>query len=56
MEEWGGICYALSAFEARAPDGWELLPIIKVGEDLRGRANDYLRGVGRIAPSPTATH
>ncbi len=31
VEEWGGICYALSAFEATAPDGWELLPIIKVG-------------------------
>ncbi len=49
VEEWGGICYALSAFEATAPDGWELLPIIKVGGDLRERANDYLRGLGRIA-------
>jgi hypothetical protein len=49
VEEWGGICYALSAFEATAPDGWELLPIIKVGGDLRERANDYLRGLSGIA-------
>lgn len=49
VEEWGGICYALSAFEATATDGWELLPIIKVGGDLRERANDYLRGLSGIA-------
>ena len=49
VEEWGGICYSLSAYEATAPDGWELLPIIKVGGDLRERANEFLRGLGRIA-------
>ena len=45
VEEWGGICYGYSAFEAAAPDGWELLPIVKVGADLRDRADEYLHGV-----------
>ncbi|UCG74906.1 MAG: carbohydrate kinase family protein [Gemmatimonadota bacterium] len=48
VEEWGGICYGLSAFEAIGPEGWELMPIIKVGADLRERANEYLRGLRRI--------
>ena len=48
VEEWGGICYGFSAFEAVAPDGWELFPIVKVGSDLRDRANDYLRGLSRV--------
>ena len=48
VEEWGGICYGLSAFEVAAPDGWELLPIVKVGANLRERANDYLRALGRV--------
>lgn len=48
VEEWGGICYGLSAFEAAAPDGWELLPIVKVGANLRERANDYLRSLSRV--------
>lgn len=30
VQEWGGIAYALSAFEAVRPAGWTMLPIIKV--------------------------
>jgi hypothetical protein len=48
VEEWGGICYGFSAFEAAAPDGWELLPIVKVGANLRERANAYLRDLSRV--------
>ncbi|MEJ2339873.1 MAG: carbohydrate kinase family protein [Gemmatimonadales bacterium] len=48
VEEWGGICYGFSAFEAAAPDGWELLPIVKVGANLRERANAYLSSLSRV--------
>ena len=48
VEEWGGICYGLSAFGAAAPADWGLVPIIKVGADLRERANRYLSGLPRI--------
>jgi hypothetical protein len=49
VEEWGGITYALSAFDAALPDDWELVPLVKVGEDLAPRARDFLRGLRHIA-------
>lgn len=60
VEEWGGIAYSLSAFEAAGPSGWRALPIIKVGRDLRREADRLLesyRAVGslegvRVVPEP----
>lgn len=49
VEEWGGIAYALGAFEAALPGGWELVPLIKVGRDLRDEAARLLRGMSRVA-------
>jgi hypothetical protein len=49
VEEWGGIAYALGALDAALPDDWEVVPIIKVGADLWGRANEYLRTLRRVA-------
>ncbi|MGH7483899.1 MAG: hypothetical protein ACRELV_17250 [Longimicrobiales bacterium] len=42
VEEWGGIAYALAALTAAMPDGWDVVPLIKIGEDLRHRAVDFL--------------
>jgi hypothetical protein len=42
IEEWGGIAYALAALEVSLPSDWEMVPLIKVGRDLAGRANDFL--------------
>lgn len=42
VEDWGGIAYSLAAWEAVAPPGWGLVPIIKVGEDLREAAVGFL--------------
>jgi hypothetical protein len=50
VEEWGGITYAFSAFDAALPDSWEVIPIVKVGSDLAGRARSYLRSLRRLAP------
>ena len=50
VEEWGGITYALGALDAALPADWEIVPIIKVGEDLATRAREFLRGLRRIAP------
>lgn len=49
VTDWGGIAYSLTAFEAAAPEGWTVVPIIKVGEDLRERADIFLRGLRRVA-------
>ncbi len=50
VEEWGGITYALGALDAALPDDWEIVPVIKVGDDLRTRADEYLRTLRRVAP------
>ena len=47
VEEWGGVAYALSAFEAALPDDWEIVPIIKVGSDLSESAWRFLRSFPR---------
>lgn len=60
VEEWGGISYALAAASAAAPAGWEVVPILKVGDDLSERAFRFLRslpgfelGRVRVVPEPT---
>jgi len=59
FEEWGGISYALAALDASLPDGWEVVPIVKVGQDLAARAHGFLRGLrtargARFVEVPTA--
>jgi len=48
VEEWGGIAYALAAFEASLPPGWEVVPLIKVGFDLAGEARELLATFSRL--------
>ncbi len=50
VEEWGGIAYALAALDATLPDGWEIVPVIKVGRDLAEAANQFLRALQRPTP------
>ena len=50
VEEWGGITYALAAIDAALPADWEIVPIMKVGSDLAGRAAEFLRTLRRAAP------
>ena len=49
VEEWGGITYALGALEAGLPEGWEIVPIVKVGEDLAPAARQFMSRLRRIA-------
>lgn len=61
VEEWGGIAYALAAFDAALPPDWDLVPICKVGDDRAAHAREFLStlrrlpaGAGAVAvPSPT---
>jgi hypothetical protein len=50
VEEWGGIAYALGALDASLSPEWEIVPLIKVGRDLSGQAQDLMRGLARLAP------
>jgi hypothetical protein len=49
VEEWGGITYALSGLDAALADDWEIVPIIKVGDDLADRANRFIHSLAHIA-------
>lgn len=48
-EEWGGLAYALGAFEALRPEGWGLVPILKVGADLAPAARRLLTDLRSIS-------
>jgi hypothetical protein len=50
VEEWGGIAYALAAFEATLPEDWVVVPLIKVGRDMAGEANAFLQSLARVPP------
>ena len=50
VEEWGGIAYALSAFDAVLPEDWQIVPLIKVGRDLAPKANAFLKTLRHPAP------
>lgn len=50
VQEWGGITYALSAFDAALPGSWEVIPLARVGADLWPRACEFVAGLRRAAP------
>ncbi|MEP6573935.1 MAG: PfkB family carbohydrate kinase [Gemmatimonadota bacterium] len=50
VEEWGGIAYALAGLDASLPPGWEIVPLIKVGQDLSAQANELMRSFTRLTP------
>lgn len=52
VEEWGGISYAMEALSVALPEGWVMRPILKLGEDLAGRALDYLGSIPRVELEP----
>jgi hypothetical protein len=50
VQEWGGIAYALASLDANLPEGWEIVPLIKVGNDLAAQAREFLGSLQRLAP------
>ena len=50
VEEWGGITYALGAFDAALPNDWQIVPLVKVGRDMLPRAREFLGTLKRLAP------
>ena len=51
VEEWGGIAYALAGMDAALPSEWEIVPLIKVGQDLAAEAARFLATLERLAPN-----
>ncbi|MDT8436860.1 MAG: carbohydrate kinase family protein [Gemmatimonadota bacterium] len=49
VSDWGGIAYALAAFEASRPPGWTAVPLVRVGSDVRAAADELLARFDGIA-------
>ncbi|MDB4949501.1 MAG: hypothetical protein JWM27_2150 [Gemmatimonadetes bacterium] len=50
---WGGIAYSLAGAAAARPDGWEIVPIIKVGKDLEAEARAHLATLPGFSVGPS---
>jgi sugar/nucleoside kinase (ribokinase family) len=50
FQTWGGVAYSLAAAAAVRPDGWEIVPIVKVGADLADEARRFMAGLPGIDP------
>lgn len=49
FETWGGLAYSLAAAAAARPEGWEIVPIVKVGSDLADEAHRLMAGLPGVA-------
>ncbi len=50
VEEWGGVAYALGGMDAALAEDWTLVPLIKVGSDLRDEAARLLGTLDHLVP------
>jgi hypothetical protein len=50
---WGGIAYSLAAAAAARADGWEVVPIVKVGADLDAEARAFLATLPGFSLGPS---
>jgi len=50
VTEWGGCAYALSALDASLASDWEIVPLVKVGDDLAPRAREFMATLEHVAP------
>ena len=51
IEEWGGIGYALGALSVSIPEGWRLLPILKLGRDLAEDGRRFVQSIPGVDDS-----
>jgi hypothetical protein len=50
FETWGGLAYSLAGAAAARPEGWEIVPIAKVGSDLADEAHRFMAGLPGVSP------
>lgn len=48
FESWGGVTFSLASAAATRPEGWEIVPIAHVGEDLAEEVHAFLDTLGGI--------
>jgi hypothetical protein len=50
LETWGGLAYSLAGAAAALPEGWEIVPIVKVGSDLADEAHRFMARLPGVSP------
>jgi hypothetical protein len=53
FESWGGVAYSFAAAAAACPDGWEVVPFVKVGTDLEAEARAFLGRLPGFSVGPS---
>jgi hypothetical protein len=52
FETWGGMVYSLSAAAAARPQGWEIVPLARVGHDLEEEARRLMASLPGVSAGP----
>jgi sugar/nucleoside kinase (ribokinase family) len=52
FETWGGVAYSLAAAAAARVEGWEIVPIVKVGSDMADEARRFIAGLPGVDAEP----
>ena len=52
FQTWGGAAYSLAAAAAARPDGWEIVPLARVGADLEGEARRFMATLPGLSVGP----
>ena len=52
FETWGGLAYSLAGAAAARPEGWEIVPIAKVGSDLADEAHRFMAALPGVSAGP----
>lgn len=50
IAEWGGVSYAMAGLDAALDPDWEIVPVLKVGDDLIDHATQFISTFQRLAP------
>ncbi len=53
FQSWGGVAYSLASAAAARPEGWEIVPVVKVGRDLAAEARELLASLPGVAAGPS---
>ncbi len=53
FRSWGGIAYSLAAAAAVRPEGWEVVPVCRVGRDVEEEARAFLATLPGVRVGPS---
>lgn len=52
FQTWGGVAYSLAAAAAARPEGWDIVPLARVGADLADEAHGFMATLPGLSVGP----